>query len=269
MENENLKFDESGTEPICKLLNELGRVEAPNDFDFRVRARIAEGRSFVRSAPWFPASLRYAVPLVLLLLIGGYVAFDAFYTPSDIGVPPLAEVRPSIIAPIIETSPNEIGQPSNQLVAEKPDVKPPESENNVIPRESEKKIPFSYPKRNRPGGGSIDQAIREGRNFYPHGLKPSNKVLVKPRDFERDTQVSAKVVLSLIGIEADFSGSSWIIRIVKPDSMAERSGVKVGDMIEAINNQALTETTVFGNKFDGKSMRVRRDGQAVQIDLKP
>jgi len=65
MGNEEQKFNED--ESVSKLLGGLKRVDAPNDFDFRVRARIAEGKPEDTTVSWRLA-VRYAVPLVLLLL---------------------------------------------------------------------------------------------------------------------------------------------------------------------------------------------------------
>ncbi|MEP6789145.1 MAG: PDZ domain-containing protein, partial [Acidobacteriota bacterium] len=70
-------------------------------------------------------------------------------------------------------------------------------------------------------------------------------------------------------IKPTFTASSWRAEAISAHSMAERVGVKAGDMIEAINDQPLSEKTVFGNKFDGKSLRIRRDGKSMQIELKP
>src|SRR5882757_9958101 len=91
MENEEQKIYED--EPVSKLLGGLKRVEAPNDFDFRVKARIAAGKPADRSASWLPASVRYAVPLVLLVLVGGYIAFNAFYSAKKIDAPAMAETQ--------------------------------------------------------------------------------------------------------------------------------------------------------------------------------
>ena len=51
--------------------------------------------------------------------------------------------------------------------------------------------------------------------------------------------------------------------------MAERSGLKAGDVVEAINDQNLTKRSTFDSKLKGKSLRVSRDGKSMQIELKP
>lgn len=267
MENVDHKIHDD--EPVSGLLSGLKRVEAPNDFDFRVKARIADSNPTKKAASWLPASVRYAVPLGLLLMVGGYFAFNTIYPPNNIDVPVVAEVQPANIAPINDTPSNDVVLPSNLLASENPVVKPPELENSVIPKDAEKRLPSSDPKTTSPGGGSFDEAIRKSRQILPRGFDPNPKTPVNAKDFDRNFQIPAKDVLAFIGIQAAFTGAGWKAGSVAPGSIAERSGVKAGDLIEAVNDQALAEKTSFGNKFTGKSLRVRRDGQSIKIELKP
>jgi membrane-associated protease RseP (regulator of RpoE activity) len=269
MGNKDLKIQETDFEPVSRLLGELKRVEAPNDFDFRVRARIADGKPAERTATLVPASIRIALPLALLLIVGGYFAFNAFYSPNKDDVPVVADSEPVSVAPMNRTQSNDPALPSDEIVSDRRDAKIPESETKLIPNGQMKTNRPTQPKSDHPAGGSMDQAVREGRRIYPRGLNPSSKVLVKPKEFDQNAQVSARELFSLIGIEANYSGSLWTIGAVKPNSMGERSGVKAGDAIEAVNDLPLTEKTVFGNGFTGKSLRIRRDGRSMTIDLKP
>src|SRR5688572_29519198 len=102
MESQNIKFEESADEQqISKMLGGLKRVEAPGDFDLRVRGRIAAGKPADKSS-WLPVPVRLAVPLGLLLLVGGYFAFNSFYWTGNVSVP-VAEVQP-----IIEPAPGAV-----------------------------------------------------------------------------------------------------------------------------------------------------------------
>src|SRR5580765_4061428 len=83
MENEEKIYE---NEPVSKLLGGLKRVEAPNNFDFRVKARIADGKPADRATSWLPATIRYAMPLALLLVVGGYFAFNAYYSKKNVDV---------------------------------------------------------------------------------------------------------------------------------------------------------------------------------------
>src|SRR5687767_1201524 len=97
MESQNLKIEESADEQqISKMLGGLKRVEAPGDFDLHVRGRIAAGKPADKSS-WLPVPVRLAVPLVLVLLVGGYFAFNALYSPA---VPTTDQARSADIAPV-------------------------------------------------------------------------------------------------------------------------------------------------------------------------
>ena len=71
--------EENGTE-VAELLAALPRVEAPANFNFGVNARIAKGRPSGRTL--FPF-LKVAIPLSLLLVIGGLMFFYATMPGDD------------------------------------------------------------------------------------------------------------------------------------------------------------------------------------------
>ncbi|MEO7659678.1 MAG: hypothetical protein ABIV48_08685, partial [Pyrinomonadaceae bacterium] len=116
MNNKDLKTNERESDSISQLLGSLRRVEAPNDFNFRVRARIAKGRRAKVKTDWLPVAVRYAMPLVLLVLIGGYFGFNSFYQPGEVNVPVVAEVKPTVGPRIIEAvSDPEPAAPQNDM----------------------------------------------------------------------------------------------------------------------------------------------------------
>src|SRR5258706_1687753 len=129
-------------ESVSKLLGALKRIETPNDFDFRVKARIADGKPVERSASWLPASIRYTLPLVLLLLVGGYFAFNALYSAKKIDAPAVAETRTIIDTPLSEPASNKyVVLPSNQLVAGSGEVKYPATRTTGVIKQPVTKVP--------------------------------------------------------------------------------------------------------------------------------
>lgn len=264
MGNEEQKFNED--ESVSRLLGGLKRIEAPNDFDFRLRARIAEGKPEGKTAPWLPAAVRYAVPLVLLLLVGGYFAFN-YYSNKNVGVPAVVEIGPVASTPIPAPPSNEtVVLPANNT-DQRAEVKPFSTGTKAINTEPKKANSAPAPKAEGPGGGSIDQAGNAVNSIYPRGFDPTPKKSPDTKPFDRDPEIPVSDILTLIGIKPIFTRSGWRAEAIAAHSMAESSGIKAGDVIEAINDQPLTEKTVFGNKFDGKSLRVRRDGKSIQIEL--
>jgi hypothetical protein len=67
------------------LVSSLGTVEAPGDFDFRLRARLAAEKHAVARpfAGYFSLSFRSAVAATILLLVGAALMFASFKLRSD------------------------------------------------------------------------------------------------------------------------------------------------------------------------------------------
>jgi len=127
-------FADAGEEKIAGLLGNLPSVNAPSDFDFRVRARIANGSPKLRPS-WTYRLAQVAVPAVLLVGVGGYFGTGMFRQPSapqtiQAGLAPdrpSTEPRPAVA----DSSVSEPPVPSRTEVAENL-VKPPPSTTNPV-----------------------------------------------------------------------------------------------------------------------------------------
>lgn len=256
---------------ISQMLGDLTRVGAPNDFDFRVKARIAAGKPTYTPSFWLPTAIRYVVPLVLLLAVGAYVGFNAFYSLKNADVPSVVETQPGVVRPIAPSPANDgTIAPTREVLSDQAGIKPPERYNTVPRTGTEPKvIGNSVVPKTKSNGGSFVEASKGNKPIFPRGFGPNVKPPKRPKDFDKIAQVPVKEILSLIGIEASFFNSNWKIDTVKEHSVADRSGLKAGDAVEAINEKAIDEKTTFGNKFSGKSLRVQRDGKLLEIVLKP
>ena len=252
-----------GDERVSRLLAAMKRVEAPGDFDFRVRARIAAGRPAERRTFGLPMAVRYAIPLVLVVLIGAYFGFNGFYPDKYADVPAVAEAPISVAPPIAPPSNDEVVPPSNLSAGEHAIVRKPEFANNGVGDAPVKKTP----KVDRPVGGSFDVAGRQERKLYPRGFDPNARP-ANAKAMDRTVQIPTKDVLNLFGVNGTFGKSGWKVESVTTDTLAARSGVKAGDVIEAINDQPLKEKMSFKGKFNGKTLRVKRDRVTMQIVLK-
>jgi len=241
-------------EQVSRLLGDLKRAEAPNDFDFGVRARIAKGKPADKSPSWLPVTVRYAVPLVLLVLVGGYFAFNAFYSLNVTSIPVVVADKPAKEPPIAgPPSTPVIAPPPDQTIAGHPDVKPETSTKGRLPA-PERKV---SPKAEIPGGGSIDLSQHEGVKIE----------VPKPEPRSRSTQISAKSVLTIIGVTVTSNEPVWKAVSVREGGIGDRSGIKAGDVIEAINDQPANEKTGFANRTILRTIRVRRDGTSIEIPI--
>lgn len=244
MGNEKLQNSEE-REPVAELLAGLKRVEAPANFNVGVKARIAAGMSEEKREFRIPVLVGYAMPFVLLLLVGAYFGFNAIYSTKDAYVPAVV-VAPMTSAPQLEQLTVEVAPaPSTEQIAA---VKKPDSV--VLVSETQVKKPVVAAPVARSGGGSFDETSGVGHKIY------------------RNTQIPVKDVLTLLGAKGSFGENGWKVETPTANSLAERSGVQAGDVIETINDQAVTEKTSFRSRSGIKSVRVRRDGKSIDIPLK-
>jgi hypothetical protein len=247
--DKNLENDE-----ISRLLGSLKQVEPPADFDVRVRAGIARGKTTVRHS-WFPVPARVTAAM-LVVVIGGYLGFRSLSTSG-----------PQQQAAIISAP-----QIADEIIAEKPaalmdrgtapvtDARAKDTVGVTPPRHDEGTLTSAPGKRktNGPnaGGGSTDVASGIPKIIAPTGAAPT-------------FDLSPKEALSGMGAEMDHSGTAWKVTEVKQNSLAERSGLKAGDVIEAFNKKGLTKKSAFPNRYAGKNVRVLRDGKTIVITLQP
>ncbi|MBV9217165.1 MAG: PDZ domain-containing protein [Acidobacteria bacterium] len=244
---------------ISRLLGGLDKVEAPGDFDFRLKARIAAGRP-VESAPTF-GWLKAAVPLVLLLGIGGYFGYRAFRAQPVAERPRVAEAPNTVQPGPVVTEPSVIPQAENPIVASSEPKK-----DNSVPRLDKGK--GAAPKAaEMPGGGSFEEAQIESNRVYPKGVDPRKAVdTAKPPMAIGRLPLSS--VLSIAGVNGAMNDGGWRVSSVVDKSMAARAGVKADDVIEAINDQPIKANMDLPANFALKSLRVKRGGNTVTIPLK-
>ena len=247
MVNEEKNMQEPEHLDVARLIGTLNRVQAPKDFDFHVKARIAKGRPVERRSSWLPVSVRYAMPLVLLLAIGSYFGFRSMYSAGEANVPVVAYAPSQAVVPVtdaVTSQPEAVRElPAGQTVAE---VKTPDQGNKVV--KTVQKTPVTKDvKMEKPGGGSFEiggssPKVIDQTTIDDNDPVPPKKVLV-----------SASQFLASVGISASSSGSGG--RIQSVSGSAASAGIQAGDVIESVNVQTGT-------------VRVRRDGKTITAVLR-
>lgn len=253
----------SDEQKISQMLGGLKRVEAPKDFDFHLKARIANGRpEEVRHASLFPI-LKYALPLALFLFVGaGLIMYSSYGDwsngpavvetggPSDprssnsvtAVQPPQTTETP--FAPVAETRPGT--DPNIQAGSQ--------SKKPVVGGRS---IDFtSGGSRSLPPGGSTD---RTGGNATPPSL------LQKGSQKDKYTAVEG---LALLGIEANFANGRWNVKSVKANEVADLIGVRADDKLVAIDGKPIDDKTEFIGKVEASTIRVIRGGETMDLNAK-
>ena len=265
-ETETLSPDDQN---VSRLLSNLKRVDAPKDFDFHLKARIANA-SPARYKPvrFFPV-LKYALPLALFLLVGAAFVLTSSY--SGWNVPPVASVPDS--APILVTD-LEYSIPVNDVPGRLPEnvftAQNPSAVRKFGPLQTKE---TRLPELKKPntgvvrGGGFVDTA---GNGTAPAILPRFNgsnsNSQRNPVGFDTSVALEVRQVLRNLGIDtSEDSPGTLMVRTVVKDSIGERSGLKVGDFMESIDDKTIQ--TLYDGSFTVKSIGVRRNGKAIKIDL--
>ncbi len=265
IEKETLATEDAA---ISRLLKRLERVSAPADFDVRLRARIARRRESPAAGRRFPVFARYAAGLCAILVVAGLVGYVWLSRPGVSVNPTVASNGPAFERRQIDQVSNSIqatpARPVDDRAAVVSSV-PPNSARPVVKDADKASVP-AVTATDVPGT-SLTEARREGKRVLPKGIRLNAEPLAKPKDFDSAPQRPASEVLTLLGIDAKFANGAWRVDSVKELTTAGRVGVKTGDVIEALNDQPLGEKASFGKAFSIKSLRVKRNGQSVNISL--
>ena len=283
------KIDAAQTR-VWKIIDGFVPVDAPNDFDFRVKARIANAKASDFQTPVLPV-LRYVVPFGAFVVILAFVVFNGIYSLDDTSVPAIAEK--SFQAPIqkenlpAETFPSQQIAGINDLkgVAERKSVvkdtngKPLQIENKKESKTFENKNQFVAVKsvkkpqtelvkdEGKISGGSQVQAVKPPEILLPRGIPNSNQKVENPTDFLRANSITVEQILTAFGIEISAKNGNRQVKTVKPNSVGERSGVKVGDVIEAIDGRKLSSEPISGQTIEVKKLTVLRSAEKIEIVL--
>ena len=255
-EQEKLEKQEQA---VSRLIAGLRHVEAPANFERRVMAEIAKGRPRRGSIFALPA-IAYAVPALLVVLIATFFVFKAS-RPTPAQPEPLATANN---APQIQTPPvNSVQTPEPQSLAQgdkEPDrLSSPDSQRKTVQQNRTANT-------NR-GGGSYDEALPNKKLPLPEGIDPNSRSSANRGEVMIATQIAVREVLTVIGIDAD-KNDGWKVKAVSPNSVAERVGIKPGDVILALGDHELSTTTEFQNSGSINAIRFSRNGTVKTVKIR-
>jgi len=232
----SIRNEDINEEFIATALRTLPRVEPPNDFDFKVRARIAQGKPSTRRGLWLPAWAYGAAPVALAVLIGGYFFSTGSPSAPPESAPTVAAVQPQAFAPAPE-GPSTAALADDAIASSEEPIVGPAPRTDV----TRKVAPAVKRETQRPSGGSFNAAQRSARTITLSGSN-SNKVA--------NTGVNKPAGSSLPAMGIRVAGST--VSAVLPGSAAAAAGVKIGDVIETVSGNVLT---------------IRRDGKTMTITV--
>jgi hypothetical protein len=258
---------------LSALLGGLKRVEAPKDFEFKLKAKIAAASPVdERKSSFFPA-LRYVLPLFLVVLLSGFAALRIF-APSD-------AAEPVNIADNFQQSNTTEIAVSN--VQEKPVIF---DESVITDSNSNKAAPITanaqraannakqtlavikLPEK-RGGKQSVESKNSSDGSYVISGGKKAASINVTPNNPNsgQNGKIDIRGMLSEIGIEVEFVGADCKVKSVRDGTPARIANFQPGDLIEAIDDRKLSSDMAFSDSFKGKVFRVMREGKPMVIDL--
>ena len=270
---------------IRQIIGSFKQVEAPKNFNFRVQARIAKAKSSdykqISFLPW----VRYVLPIVLIAAVFALIAIGGFNLFENRNAGQLAANEPQT-----KQKTNYPDDESKKEIAVVSGETPENSSDSAARSEAAQTIQEPYNKTTKPKTekiiaenlkkktlqrkqnaeisqddsiGSRDSAVRGNSTVILPPNMTGNQTNKNPND--KTKIFTVQEVLSQIGIET--AHETRVVKTVRENSLAERSGVETGDIIEAIDGQTLTEKT-FGNKtVEGKALTILRDGKKMEINL--
>lgn len=259
---------------VARMLGGLRRAEAPKDFDFHLKARIAAGSPAEMRRPRFLPVLTYALPLGLLLIITGFVAYSSYFT-LDNGVSPVVAESPRSKDAVADRTMSEKGPSIKNDFAKTPvesvNAQPPKREETASgDGRASNSVDGISPAANKRSGGRSADFGQGGRikTMNPRGFNPDNLVSqASANKMTTKSEISTGEVLKMLGVNADLVEDAWRVKAVNAGSPAERAGVQTGDVILAINDRKIGKTIEFSRQFSGNSVTVLRNEKPVRIDL--
>lgn len=260
---------------LSDMFASLPSKDAPVDFDFGVRARIAAEKE---PRSWVWAALRFGVPSAAMALIVGLAVLNSSLFNSGGGstgkgmeiVGDPAE-RPVFKIEEVKQDPNgervtEAG--GSDAAGETAPVREPGA-NAKEPAELVRR-----PSRDEPGPGrdqkpspeirSIDQGVEEPKVINPPGLDPDREIT--PPVADEQTTFTFIEILSALGVSAAWEDGGLIVSDVAARSTGQRSGLRKGDRILAIDGVAVSQNPVRG-AVSGSSILISRSGRRMLISI--
>ena len=260
-------MDPQTEEQVAELLGSLKRVNAPENFESRVKSRLAASPVPATNFGFLKLALPTAAlaAIALFLFLSGYLSHEL--PTVDVANAP-KETRS---VPPVQTVPLQI--PAENVA---PQGQPPVGEQAVVnPTNSSAQQPANYQRKNPNGTRPMDPATQSydiGSNtketiVLPPGFDPNTRPRPNAnmeKQMRRPT-VAATDVLRLTGVNAEFRGNDCVVSSVVAQSAGERIGVKAGDVIVSLNDMSIGNGAALPSGVDLKSITVRRGGGTVVL----
>lgn len=264
---------------LTQIINSLPKVEAPKDFGFRLNSYIKKTEKTKRPLPAVWQTLRFGLPLAAAVLIFGFVIFNSnLFNSQNQNLQAIKEENKSEIKQNFEKElPKESNNLQDSIAAENGETnlkdkavqpiieteKPNNKSTNkqIVKIKQTEKLNKSVKKPDKPAEDFIGSG-----NFastQPPVLLPQNNPV---NDKQTETGfVDLRINLLEIGISTE--DKNWKVNAVKKESVAEKSGIQIGDVIVEINEIPVSAKIPQNENIKTKSLKVSRGNNIVNINL--
>lgn len=265
---------------VWQMIETLPRVDAPKDFNFHLKAKIANAKPTDFQPRWWSA-VRYVTPVFAVVLVLTLIFASQNFFVSDQNVAeqrtktpvsnPIEQKSSSVAGVSHEAAPAEVVKTPEEKINDEKVVaeKTPEKESVVLaklPKEN-KTVPNSKTE-NETGIRSRDISSEKNKvMILPLGIELNNQPKKTPEPKE-SSNFTADQMLSEIGIELITENGKQIVKTIKEKSAADISGVKVGDTIEAIDGKKIGSQPDKVKSSATKKLTVVRDQETIEINLR-
>jgi PDZ domain len=274
-EQENLSRND---EKVRQILGSLEKVDAPNNFDFNLKSKIANTKS-MRKKSEFWRYFAIGVPSLACIALVAFFAFNRNVPPTQTiafesnkaEIKAIEQVKPPEVPNVelaVQTTPeisnlkkgSKIVEP--KLVEDKITTKIDKPQN--IGLENKKILPKKPVVKDDFVGEVTSASTNINKPIVPKGLNGNS---AKVEINGTDTVFEIESLLNDLGIETTAESGKLKVKSVKKNSSAERSGVKNNDLIDAIDNQKIAPKETRKKSFDAKSINVTRNGKTIELKL--
>ena len=255
-----------------ELLRNLETVNAPNDFNFRLKAKLRETKNGWKNFA-FARKLVWLAPASLAALILSFVVLKtAVIVPPPNSDQSLAPVAAQIEPTAAEQSLIEIAETSQKTTELSANIiaqNSPEPMQIVAPRERTARrsdVSATVPRKNQPNNRRYkEQIISRDVTFSDPGAPLMPPGFSSPLETVKKTD--AKELLRTFGIETNQETTG--LRVVTTGDQAARRGLQKDDVIEKINEQI--PASLSNDSFKELKLTVRRQTkiEEINIPLKP
>ena len=254
---DELEMIDADSQKVASMLSALPRVEAPANFEFRVKAGVAKGKP---SDSVFLPLLKTAAPLALILVVVT-LGFLYYQKPAETQGDPTGSMSMTApVSPQTQIQPLPVSTAAAQPPQDTTPVKEERASKERVAQPARSANPTS---NNRAEGNSKELILHPARVIMPPGTEsanPQNRTANTSPSSSTDTPV--REVLEIFGVEGEFADGGWKVLSVKANSIGSRAKLAVGDVIESIDGQQIKSDTKLKSV---KSFTIRRGGKTLTL----